>query len=272
MSQIHFSQTSGETRVLWRVWDSEWRSEARTRDKKTHQTQKTYSDKLSFMIQTSTLPTDWHEFLKQEFKKEYFQNITKKIQQDIDAWITLYPPLERVFEAFSLTPLSNLKVVILGQDPYHGPNQAHWLSFSVECEKLPPSLKNMYKELESDLWISPSKSGNLTPWASQWVLMMNAILTVQAWLPASHAKIWWETFTDTVISEISKNTSGVIFVLWGNFARRKKSLIDTSKHFILESAHPSPFSAYNGFFGSKVFSSINEILKTQNKTPINWEL
>jgi uracil-DNA glycosylase len=177
-----------------------------------------------------------------------------------------------VFTAFELTALKNLKVVILGQDPYHGPNQAHWLSFSVECEKLPPSLKNIYKELHSDLGITPSKSGNLSPWASQWVFLLNAFLTVQAWNPASHAKIGWEKFSDIVISEISQNTSGIIFVLWGNFAQNKKHLIDTSKHFVLESSHPSPLWAYKWFLWSKVFSNINEILTQQKKSPINWEL
>lgn len=224
------------------------------------------------MNSLTPLPASWMNILHTEFQKDYYKNIKQKIVDDLNAWYEIYPALSNVFTAFHLTDLENLKVVILGQDPYHGPNQAHGLSFSVENSKLPPSLKNIYKELESDLWITPSKSGNLTPWALQWVLMLNAILTVQAGNPASHAKIGWETFTDTVISEISKNTSGVIFVLWGNFAKSKKSLIDEKKHFILESAHPSPFSAYNGFFGSRVFSKINELLKKQNKKEINWHL
>ncbi len=218
------------------------------------------------------LPTSWMTLLENEFQKDYYKNIKQKIVDDVNAGYTIYPPLEKVFTAFHLTDFENLKVVILWQDPYHGPNQAHGLSFSVETPKLPPSLQNMYKELEADLWIPASKSGNLTPWAKKWVLMLNAILTVQAGNPASHAKIGWEIFTDTVIQEISKNTSGIVFVLWGNFAKSKKSLIDTSKHFILESAHPSPFSAHSWFFGSKVFSKINEILKSQNKKEIDWSI
>lgn len=215
----------------------------------------------------------WNDILEKEFSQEYYQNIKKIIVDDINAGETIYPPLDKVLAAFEKTPLSELKVVILWQDPYHGPDQAHWLSFSVQDGiKSPPSLKNIYKELHDDIGFKIPKSGNLEKWCSEWVLLLNAILTVKAWLPASHSKIGWETFSDNIIKSISQNTSWVVFILWWNFARNKKNLIDTNKHFIVESAHPSPFSAYNWFFGSKPFSKTNQILKNIWKKEINWSL
>jgi uracil-DNA glycosylase len=181
--------------------------------------------------------------------------------------------MDKVFNAFNHTPFDDVKVVILWQDPYHGPNQAHGLSFSVaDGIPQPPSLKNMLKEIHADLWIDIPTSGNLEPWAKQWVLMLNAILTVQKWSPASHSKIGWETFTDAVIKKISDEKTGVIFLLWGNFARSKIALIDTFKHSVLEAPHPSPFSAHNGFFGCKHFSKTNELLKEMWKDEIDWRI
>ncbi len=215
----------------------------------------------------------WNDILQNEFSQEYYQNIKKIIVDDINAGETIYPPLDKVLAAFEKTPLSELKVVILWQDPYHGPDQAHWLSFSVQDGiKSPPSLKNIYKELHDDIGFKIPKSGNLEKWCGEWVLLLNAILTVKAWLPASHSKIGWEIFSDNIIKSISQNTSWVVFILWWNFARSKKNLIDTNKHFIVESAHPSPFSAYNWFFGSKPFSKTNQILKNIWKKEINWSL
>lgn len=215
----------------------------------------------------------WNDILQNEFSQEYYQNIKKIIVDDVNAWEAIYPPLDKVLSAFEKTPLSQLKVVILWQDPYHWAGQAHWLSFSVQDGvNPPPSLKNIYKELQSDIGFEIPKSGNLEKWCSEWVLLLNAILTVKAWLPASHSKIGWETFSDNIIKSISQNTSWVVFILWGNFARSKKNLIDTNKHFIIESAHPSPFSAYNWFFGSKPFSKTNEILKKSGKKEIDWSL
>ena len=224
-------------------------------------------------MKNTNIHQSWLQILESEFEKPYYIEIKETIVKDINAWETIYPPLEKVLFAFEKTSFSDLKVVILWQDPYHWEWQAHGLSFSVQdWVKLPPSLKNIYKELNDDLWIEIPKNWNLEKWTSNWVLLLNAILTVIAWKPASHSKIGWETFTDNIISEISKNTSWVVFILWGNFARSKKSLIDLDKHFVIESAHPSPFSAYNWFFGSKPFSKTNEILKKIWKKEINWSL
>ena len=224
-------------------------------------------------MKNTNIHQSWLQILESEFEKPYYIEIKETIVKDINSWETIYPPLDKVLFAFEKTSFSDLKVVILWQDPYHWEWQAHGLSFSVQdWVKLPPSLKNIYKELNDDLWIEIPKNWNLEKWTSNWVLLLNAILTVIAWKPASHSKIGWETFTDNIISEISKNTSWVVFILWGNFARSKKSLIDLDKHFVIESAHPSPFSAYNWFFGSKPFSKTNEILKKIWKKEINWSL
>ncbi|MDD4151852.1 MAG: uracil-DNA glycosylase, partial [Candidatus Gracilibacteria bacterium] len=213
------------------------------------------------------------EVLKNEFEKDYFKDIKQKIIDDTNSGIKIFPPFPLIFNAFEKTPFSKLKVVILGQDPYHGENEAHGLSFSVlQGIKTPPSLKNIFKEIKSDLGLDINGKTNLESWAREGVLLLNSILTVQANLPASHSKIGWEKFTDSVIKTISDKKEGIIFILWGNFAKSKKYLIDEKKHFILERAHPSPFSAYNGFFGCKHFSKTNEILEKRGIKKINWEL
>lgn len=225
------------------------------------------------MQKIPNIDNSWKEIILEEIKKDYYKNIKEKIVNDINAWEIIYPPLDLVFNAFLETSFDNLKVVILWQDPYHWKWQAHWLSFSVQEGILfPPSLKNIFKELKDDLWHNIPKNWNLDKWAKEWVLMLNAILTVIASKPASHSKIWWEIFTNNIIKTISEKKSWIIFILWWNFAKSKKSLIDLEKHFVIESAHPSPFSAYNWFFGSKPFSRTNEILKKIWKNEIDWNL
>lgn len=220
----------------------------------------------------------WKELLREEFKKPYFSKIWSFLKAEIEAGKIIYPKQDDIFRALNTTPASNVKVVILWQDPYHGAWQAHGLSFSVqEWVKIPPSLRNIYKELEAEwfygtgaLGVPVPSSWDLTHWAEQWVLMLNSILTVEASRPASHSKIGWEDFTDSVIQKISDSQDGIIFLLWGNFARWKKALIDQEKHFILESPHPSPFSAHSGFFGNGYFKKVNEILKERGKEEIKW--
>lgn len=219
------------------------------------------------------IDSSWLQVLKDEFEKDYFKTIKKQIVDDIDSGTIIYPNPKNIFNAFNYTPFDDLKVVLLWQDPYHWAWQAHGLCFSVQDPTPPPpSLKNIYKELNSDLWCEIPKSWNLEKWTKEGVFMLNAILTVKAGLPASHSKIGWETFTDKVIKTISDKKDWVVFILWWNFARNKKSLIDLNKHFIIESAHPSPFSAYNGFLWSKPFSKTNEILKKLGKKEIDWKL
>ena len=214
----------------------------------------------------------WKEKLSGEFDKEYFTNLVKFLHAEKAAGKTIYPPGGLIFNAFALTPFDKVKVVILGQDPYHGPNQAHGLSFSVpDSITPPPSLKNIYKEIETDLGIKLNKNGNLENWAKQGVFLLNAVLTVRAGEPTSHSRIGWTEFTDAVIKCISDNTQGVVFMVWGNFARSKKDLIDSSKHYILEAAHPSPL-ARGAFFGCRHFSKCNAILGRLGKTPIDWSL
>ena len=214
----------------------------------------------------------WKEKLSGEFDKEYFANLVKFLHAEKSAGKIIYPPGGLIFNAFALTPFDKVKVVILGQDPYHGPNQAHGLSFSVpDSITPPPSLKNIYKEIETDLGIKLNKNGNLENWAKQGVFLLNAVLTVRAGEPTSHSRIGWTEFTDAVIKCISDNTQGVVFMLWGNFARSKKDLIDSSKHYILEAAHPSPL-ARGAFFGCRHFSKCNAILGRLGKTPIDWSL
>lgn len=214
----------------------------------------------------------WKALLKDEFEKPYFEQIVLFLKTEKMAGKTIYPPGPLIFNAFEQTPFGELKVVILGQDPYHGPGQAHGLCFSVQDGvPPPPSLINIYKEIQSDIGISMSfKKGNLTPWARQGVLLLNASLTVRANEPNSHAQIGWSVFTDAVIQKISGQKTGVIFLLWGRFAQQKQALIDETKHFILKAAHPSPFSADKGFFNCKHFSKTNELLLRQGKDPINW--
>jgi uracil-DNA glycosylase len=214
----------------------------------------------------------WKHIIEPEFEKTYFQEIKQFLESEMRAWKVIYPEQGNIFAAFETCSLVNLKIVILGQDPYHGAWQAHWLSFSVqEGIRVPPSLKNIYKELKIEYpqYIIPN-SGNLEHWAEQWVLLLNSILTVEAWMPASHSKIGWSFFTDTIIQEISNSKVWVIFVLWGNYARSKKTLIDKNKHFILESPHPSPFSAHTWFLGNWHFIKMNQILISQGKDEIKW--
>ena len=216
----------------------------------------------------------WGAVLKNEFSKPYFQQIVTFLKTEKAAGKTIYPPGPLIFNAFNQTPFGKLKVVILGQDPYHGQGQAHGLSFSVQNGvKPPPSLINIFKEIHADIGVAmPQQYGNLSRWAEQGVLLLNAALTVRANEPFSHAKFGWAEFTDAVISRISDEKSGVVFLLWGKFAQDKQALIDETKHFVLKAAHPSPFSADKGFFGCKHFSKTNELLTKQGLSPIDWKL
>ena len=214
----------------------------------------------------------WKNALADEFGKPYFESLVRFLHKEKAEGQKIFPPGGQIFRAFELTPLDRLKVVILGQDPYHGYGQAHGLSFSVpEGVPPPPSLKNIFKEIETDLGIHMSGYPNLEKWARQGVLLLNAVLTVRAGAAASHSKIGWEEFTDAVIRHISDNCEGVVFLLWGNFARSKSVLIDRSKHHVLEAAHPSPL-ARGAFFGCRHFSQTNTLLKAQGKAPIDWIL
>ncbi|MBL7750070.1 MAG: uracil-DNA glycosylase [Chitinophagaceae bacterium] len=213
----------------------------------------------------------WKQALHAEFDKPYFKQIVLHIKTEKGQGKTIYPPGSKIFHAFDQTPIDQVKVVILGQDPYHGAGQAHGLSFSVpNGVPPPPSLINIFKEIQSDIGVEPPRHGNLEHWAKQGVLLLNASLTVRAGEPMSHSKIGWAIFTDTVIKTISEKKKHVVFLLWGKFAREKKILIDTSKHLVLESAHPSPLSAHNGFFGNRHFSKANEYLVKNRIEPIDW--
>ncbi|WP_295117212.1 uracil-DNA glycosylase [uncultured Chitinophaga sp.] len=215
----------------------------------------------------------WKELLKDEFQKSYFEQIAMHLKMEKATGKTIYPPGGLMFNAFDKTPLDKLKVVLLGQDPYHGPGQAHGLCFSVQDGvKPPPSLVNIYKEINKDLGLPIPQTGNLTPWAENGVLLLNAMLSVRANEPASHSKIGWENFTDAVIQKISDKKKGVVFILWGRFAQDKQILIDATKHHILKAAHPSPFSADKGFFGCRHFSKTNELLVKEGLEPIDWRL
>ncbi len=215
----------------------------------------------------------WKEALKAEFEKPYFKELKKFIVDEIKSGHTIYPPGPFIFAAFDKTPFDNVKVVILGQDPYHGPKQAHGLSFSVpQGVHPPPSLGNIFKELQSDLGIPIPQTGNLNTWAQQGVLLLNATLTVRANQAGSHQRKGWEEFTDVVIRTLSEKKEDLIFLLWGRYAQSKELLIDSSRHTILKAAHPSPLSAYNGFFGCKHFSKTNMILQKQKGKKINWSL
>jgi uracil-DNA glycosylase len=216
----------------------------------------------------------WLNVLGDELKKPYMNKLKSFLLDEKQKGFTFYPQNKDIFNAFNYTPFDKVKVVILGQDPYHGQGQAHGLSFSVQKGiTVPPSLKNIYKELATEfIDYKIPHHGDLSAWAEQGVLLLNATLTVRAQEPGSHQKRGWETFTDFVITELSRQSEGLVFILWGKFAQQKESLIDTSKHHVLKSAHPSPFSAHSGFFGSKPFSKTNEILKKQGLTPINWQI
>ncbi len=218
------------------------------------------------------IESGWKELLAEEFGKEYFARLKEFLVSEKQKH-RVYPPGDKIFNAFDSTPFKDVKVVILGQDPYHGHGQAHGLSFSVpEGIPLPPSLQNIFKEIDMELGTGIPKSGNLKYWARQGVFLLNATLTVRAKSAGSHQGKGWEEFTNAVISKLSKYRSNLIFLLWGNFARAKKDLIDTKKHHILEAPHPSPFSANRGFFGCNHFKKTNEILISQGQRPINWNV
>ncbi|WP_126249317.1 uracil-DNA glycosylase [Chitinophaga rhizosphaerae] len=219
------------------------------------------------------IESSWKDALKEEFQKSYFEQIVMFLKHEKALGKTIYPNGSQIFNAFEKTPFSRVKVVILGQDPYHGPGQAHGLCFSVQKGvKPPPSLVNIYKEMNKDLGMAIPDTGDLTPWAESGVLLLNAFLTVRDGEPASHSKIGWENFTDAVIRKISNEKEGVIFMLWGRFAQDKQVLIDATKHHVLKAAHPSPFSADKGFFGCRHFSKANELLVKQGQEPVNWQL
>jgi uracil-DNA glycosylase len=212
----------------------------------------------------------WKTVLKDEFEKPYFQELAKFVKEEYQK-TTVYPPPKDIFRAFNLTPFGKVEVVLLGQDPYHGDKQANGLCFAVhEGLRQPPSLQNIFKELESDLGEKPKISSELESWAKQGVLLLNATLTVRAHTAGSHQGKGWEQFTDAVIKKLSDEKDYLVFILWGNFARSKKALIDTFKHVIVESPHPSPFSAHSGFFGSKPFSKTNAYLSAHAKKPLDW--
>lgn len=219
------------------------------------------------------IEASWKEVLKAEFSKAYFEQIVLHIRTEKSQGKTIYPPGSLFFNAFNTTPFDQVKVVLLGQDPYHGPKQAHGLCFSVQNGvPPPPSLVNIFKELHDDLGVPIPQYGNLTHWARQGVFLLNASLTVRAGEPMSHAKIGWATFTDTVIRTISERKKNIVFLLWGKFAQEKRVLIDESKHCILRTVHPSPLSAYAGFFGCRHFSKTNQYLAAHGIDPIDWQI
>lgn len=218
------------------------------------------------------IPQDWHRLLRDEFEKPYFQTLSRFVDEERQHY-TVFPPEPEVFSALKLTPYEQVKVLLLGQDPYHDNNQAHGLCFSVRPGiKPPPSLVNIFKELHSDVGFRVPNNGYLVPWAEQGILLLNAVLTVRAHSANSHKNHGWETFTDAIIRKVNEKSDPVVFVLWGGYAQKKRALIDASRHLIVQSAHPSPLSAHNGFFGSKPFSAINNALQTAGKPAINWQL
>ncbi|ARU94960.1 uracil-DNA glycosylase [Tatumella citrea] len=214
----------------------------------------------------------WHDVLAPEKQQDYFIQTLQSVEQRRREGVTVYPPQKDVFNAFRLTELHQVKVVILGQDPYHGPGQAHGLAFSVlPGVAIPPSLLNMYKELEQDIaGFTRPNHGYLASWATQGVLLLNTVLTVEAGKAHSHARLGWEQFTDTVISLINQHREGVVFLLWGAHAQKKGAIIDRQRHHVLQAPHPSPLSAHRGFFGSKPFSSANALLQQSGRDPIDW--
>ena len=213
----------------------------------------------------------WKDALSGEFEKEYFKKLTDFVRDEYKSGKTIYPKPQNIFNAFNLCPLSDVKVVIIGQDPYHEPGQAHGLCFSVENGiDLPPSLVNIYKEIESDIGHKSKTNGDLSYWARQGVLLLNSTLTVRAHQAASHSGKGWETFTDAVIRAVSENRKNVVYLLWGSFAQKKADVVNAQQNLILKSAHPSPLSAYRGFFGNHHFSKTNEYLIAHGETPIDW--
>ena len=223
-------------------------------------------------IAVPDIPASWRHVLASEFTKPYWADLQAFVAQEREEH-TIFPPADQVFTAFNLTPFENVRVFLLGQDPYPGAGQAHGLCFSVQPGvALPGSLRNMYKELQDDLGIAPAKTGYLAKWAEQGMLMLNAVLTVRAGQPNSHKGKGWETFTDAVIQAVNEKAEPVVFVLWGAYAQKKLKLIDTDRHTIVQSVHPSPLSAANGFFGSKPFSKVNAALARNGTKPIDWNL
>ena len=219
-------------------------------------------------------PKSWESIINDERDKEYFQSVLAFVEQQRNSGKTIYPPQEQVFSAFDMTPFESVRVVILGQDPYHGAKQAHGLAFSVlPGVKIPPSLRNMYKELAQDIdgFEIPSH-GYLDTWASQGVLMLNTVLTVEEAKAHSHAKCGWETFTDAIITELNQRSEPIIFLLWGAHAQKKGQAIDADKHHVLTAPHPSPLSAHRGFFGCQHFSTTNKLLSSMDQQPIDWRL
>ncbi|MED3779884.1 uracil-DNA glycosylase [Heyndrickxia sporothermodurans] len=218
------------------------------------------------------LKNDWAPLLEDEFKKPYYHQLRKTLQEEYQTKV-IYPDRYDIYNALHFTPFNDTKVVIIGQDPYHGPGQAHGLSFSVKPEvKIPPSLQNIYKELQSDLGCYIPDNGYLVKWAKQGVLMLNAVLTVRAGIPNSHKGLGWEIFTDKVIETLNQRETPVVFILWGKFAQQKQQLITSPRHFIIKSPHPSPFSANRGFFGSRPFSKTNAILREIWGKEIDWQI
>lgn len=218
------------------------------------------------------LQNDWKEILSDEFEKEYFKALNNFLEHEYKCE-TIFPKYEDIFASLNLTSFAKTKVVILGQDPYHGVGQAHGLSFSVQKGiKLPPSLKNIFNELQGDIGSEQPSHGNLTAWAEQGVLLLNTTLTVRQGQAASHSKKGWENFTDEVILSLNNKGTPVVYILWGSHAQAKKKLIDTTKHLVIESVHPSPLSAYRGFFGSNPFSKCNSFLTNSNQRPIDWQI
>ncbi len=217
------------------------------------------------------MSANWQSLLNKEQQKPYFSKIQQHINERKEVGVTVFPPTEQMFSAFEITPWSHLKVVIIGQDPYHGDRQANGLAFSVaKGIKLPPSLRNIYKEIQSDIGVSCAEHGDLTQWAKQGVLLLNTVLSVEKGLAHSHKTIGWETFTDEVIRFIDHNHPHLVFLLWGSHAQKKASLINLEKHTVLNSVHPSPLSAHRGFFGCKHFSKANQSLIKHSQTPIDW--
>ena len=218
------------------------------------------------------IQNDWLEEISDEFRKPYYAQLFQFVKKEYSTYV-VYPPAEDIFNAFHFTPLSKVKVVILGQDPYHNVNQAHGLSFSVKPGvEIPPSLVNIYKELHDDLGCYIPNHGNLEQWAEQGVLLLNTVLTVQAHHAMSHRGVGWEQFTDAVIKKVNEIDRPIVFILWGKPAQEKAKMLNNPKHLILKAPHPSPLSAYRGFFGSKPFSQTNEFLKTHGETPIDWQI
>jgi uracil-DNA glycosylase len=222
---------------------------------------------------SSQLSPSWQAIIGQEFDQPYMQTLAAFLKQEEAAGKVIYPPIPLIFKAFNHTPFEQVRVVIIGQDPYHGDGQAHGLSFSVpDGVKPPPSLANIFKEITSDLGVSMSGSCDLSPWAAQGVLMLNATLTVEQANAGSHQKRGWEAFTDTVIAALNAQRENLIFVLWGSYAQKKGAIIDTANHLVLQSVHPSPLSAHRGFFGNHQFSQINQHLIQHGQQPIHWQL